>query len=99
MSDVVFADVGRLRQELDSVWKMHDALKRENAALRAKNERLREAEETLSWLELQHVEVRTPALYGSTLAFKSFSLPGFEGEHDSPSDLRAQVRAARKEGK
>lgn len=40
MSDA-FADAGRLRQELDSVWKMHDALKRENVALRAENERLK----------------------------------------------------------
>ena len=36
-----FADAGRLRQELDSVWKMHDLLKRENADLRAKLEEAR----------------------------------------------------------
>lgn len=40
MSDA-FADAGRLRQELDSVWKMHDLLKRENADLRAKLEEAR----------------------------------------------------------
>lgn len=36
-----FADAGKLRQELDSVRKMHDALKRENAALRAELEGVR----------------------------------------------------------
>lgn len=56
--------------------------------------RLREAEEILSWLESQHVEVRRPAMYGSFLAFKAFSQEGPEGCGDTPSDLRAKVRAA-----
>lgn len=89
-----FADAGKLRQELDYVWKMHDALKRELSAARAEAERLREALEKVERWQFPPTgkfwESGTPVSYGAAY--------GSNGERDYMRNVaRAALAATRKE--
>jgi hypothetical protein len=47
----------------------------------------------MDWLELRHVIVREPLVYGSRMLFMASPEPE-EGEENQPSDLRKRIDAA-----
>lgn len=91
-------DIERANRELfdgavDDLLKIKD-LTAELTASQAEVERLKEDAERMDWLVSQHVEVRTPLVYGSRAGFVAQTLSD-EEDAEHRTDLREQIDRAR----
>ncbi len=94
MYSTVEYDLSMRQRAIEEVQRLRGEIHGKFSTLRAeRSEQGKDREDAadLDWLETKVVNVRNPTPYGSLDLF--WSSPGDEG--DEPSDLRAQIRAAR----